>query len=166
MAAVSQPAPKHLGSYEPKDIGIFTNKQLVKLAIGVVPTIMWISSAVKTGMDENLIILVSALIMAIPVFLAFGKSICFDMEPEYFVIEYYRYHIKSKNIRVYDTTSLDDVIEIEKIKAEKKHNEELGIKIEDDKPRVDASKLAKTRFKDERFDSYEFKSDKKHKTLC
>lgn len=166
--AVMKPTPKDVGTYEAKLIGVFTQRQIVCLACGLVPCIL-ISVILKTiGADGYTIAAFCILIMIIPGFLAFGSKICYGMKPEDFVIEYYQYHIKSKNIRLYETATLDDKLDIIRQKELKKEEKRLGIK---NKPEKDAlnknnsKAITKVKFKDQRFKEFSHKESKEYKAF-
>ena len=125
--AITKPTPKDVGTYESKLVGPFTQRQVICLSIGAVPAVIIASFLGALGMDGYTIAAVCIIFMIIPGFLAFGSNFCYGMKPEDFIIEYYTYHIKSKNVRLYETNTLDDKLDVIHKKEQKKEAQKLGI---------------------------------------
>ncbi len=165
--AVTKHTPKDVGSYESKLIGPFTQRQSLCLGIGAVPAVFAATLLGTLGMDGYSIAAVCVIIMIIPGFLAFGSKLCYGMKPEDFLIEYYTYHIKSKNVRLYETKTLDDKLDVIRKKEQKEEAQKLGI--EEKKPKKNKKKeipVTKTKFKDERFTPHGHKESKEYRTFC
>ncbi len=167
MAAM-RATPKDIGNYEAKLIGPFTQRQTVCLGIGLIPTITVAFLAKGAGMDVYGILALALLFMAIPGFLAFGQKLTHGMKPEDFVIDYYQYHIKSSKIRLYQTTTLDDKLVIEKQEAEeklknrsKKYREKAAKKKQ--REEMIKKKAEGTRFLSPKYKPYPHKASKAHR---
>lgn len=117
--AVTRKTQKDIGNYEAKLIGPFTTRQCILLGIGAVPTIIACVIINRLSSDPYAMI-GGCIFMIIPGFFAFGKNLCYQMNPEDFIAGYYYYHIKCPNRRLYKTKTLDDEIEENKYKEELK----------------------------------------------
>lgn len=144
--AITKPTPKDVGNYESKLVGPFTQRQTICLATGIVPCMMLGTLCSALHVNGYDIIVFCVLIMIIPCFLAFGSKLCYGMKPEDFLTEYIIYHIKSKKIRLYETVTLDDKLEIVRNKGKKN---EPNVKTKQDKKKEKT--IVKTKFKDKRF---------------
>ena len=166
--AISKPTPKDIGTYESKLIGPFTQRQSVCIAAGLIPSFIIGSFLNGLGFDGYVIACSIIVIMIIPCFLAFGSVLCHGMKPEDFVLEYYYYHIKSKNVRLYETETLDDKIDIVRKKEQEEEAKKLGIEDESKKngsKKSSKEKVTKTRFKDSRFTPYAHKESKEYRSI-
>lgn len=171
--AISKPTPKDVGSYEAKLLGPFTQRQVVCLSIGAVPAVLIASILGAIGIDGYSIVVVCIMLMIIPGFLAFGSTLCYGMKPEDFVIEYYQYHLKSRKVRLYETVSLDDKIEV--VKQNEAQKEAQKLEFNDKKePKKDSkskkqnkdTQSTKTKYKDSRFKAHGHKESKQYKSIC
>ncbi len=163
--AITKPTPKDIGNYEAKFVGPFTQRQAGLIVAGAVPAALIATAMKASNVSSDLIIVVCIAIMLIPGFLAFGQAICYGMKPEDFVLEYYIYHIKSKNVRLYETNTLDDKLDIIRKKEEKAEAKKLGIETEDPKPKKKTTTATKTKFKDTRFVPYGHVESKEYRTI-
>lgn len=117
--AVSRRTQRDIGNYEAKLIGPFTTRQIVFLAVGMVPAFFIDYILYTLSVDIYSIFAVTFLIMAVPGFFAFGSSLTYDMKPELFLKDYYLYHILAPKKRLYKTETLDDILEREENKKQK-----------------------------------------------
>lgn len=164
--AISKPTPKDVGNYEAKFVGPFTKRQLYCIIAGVVPCFIIANVLKGIGADGYTIAAICMMLMLIPGFFAFGQNICYGMKPEDFLIEYYQYRIKSKKVRLYETNSFDDKLDIIRKKKEKEEAKKLGIQ---EKPEKTSKKkdvpVTKTKFKDTRFKTYGHVKSKEYRSF-
>lgn len=117
--AISRKTQKDIGTYEAKLMGPFTARQCAILGIGAVPTIFFYF--IIYGITNNFFMGAVAIIFMLPAaFIAFGKSLCYGLNPEEYFVEWYFYHVKSPNKRVYKVETVDDKLYNEHIKELKK----------------------------------------------
>jgi len=165
--AVTKPTPKDVGSYEAKLLGPFTQRQTICLAIGIIPCVLVSAILNAVGVDGYAIAAVCIFIMVLPCFFAFGSKICYGTRPEDFVIEYYRYHIKSRSVRLYETNTLDDKLDVVKQKEQIKEQKRLGI---EEEPKAEFKKkqrpATKTKYKDMRFKEFGHTDSKEYRAVC
>lgn len=114
--AVHRKTQKSLGSYDAKFLGPFTMRQSICLGIGMVPSVLIGYTEYKSGFDLGIIFLTVVIIMAIPLFFAFGEKITYGMKPEDFAKQYYIYRIQAPKIRMYKTNTYDDIMWAQKQK--------------------------------------------------
>ena len=108
--AVTRPTPKDIGSYEAKLIGPFTQRQVVCLGAGIIPSVIACWALKVIGVDAYLMIVVVVTIMLIPCILAFGKKFTYGQNPEDFFKDYLYYHVKCSQVRLFEVESFDDVV--------------------------------------------------------
>mgnify|MGYP002857723534 CR=1 FL=1 len=117
--AISRKTQKDVGTYEAKFLGPFTMRQCAILGIGAVPSIFFY--AVIYSISKNFYVSILGLIFMLPAaFVAFGKSLCYGLNPEDYFIEWYFYHVKAPNKRVYKTVTVDDKLYDKRIKELKR----------------------------------------------
>lgn len=126
--AISRHTQKDIGNYEAKLIGPFTTRQIIFLAIGLVPTFLVDYVLYTLGVDTYTIFGITLVIMIVPCFFAFGSKLTYDMKPEDFLKDYYTYHILAPRIRKYQTETLDDVLD----KESKKNQMQIQAQESDD----------------------------------
>ncbi len=165
--AITKPTPKDVGNYEAKMMGPFTQRQVICVAAGALPSV-FIGTAMSTsGISADIIIFTCMLLMIGPCFLAFGSVLCYGMKPEDFAIEYLQYHKKSKNIRLYETCTMDDKLDIVRRKEKEMEAKKLGIEEEKaPKKKKKDVPVTKTKYKDSRFTSYGHVDSKEYKAFC
>lgn len=122
--AVTRRTLKDVGSYEAKFIGPFTARQSICLGIGVIPAAFVDYLLYNVTREASLIFVVTVIIMAPAIFMAFGSKVCHDMKPEDFVKDYIKYKIMAPPIRLYETRTRDDEIWEEELKRRKKEDPE------------------------------------------
>lgn len=122
--AVTRRTLKDVGSYEAKFIGPFTIRQSVCLGIGVIPAAFVDYLLYNVTREASLLFVVTVIIMAPAIFMAFGSKVCHDMKPEDFVRDYIKYKIMAPPIRLYETRTRDDEIWEEELKRRKKEDPE------------------------------------------
>lgn len=117
--AVARKTQKDIGNHEAKFIGPLTIRQTAAIGLGAIPTVF--IYFILYNITNSFTVSCAALIFMIPsAFIAFGKDLCYGLNPEDYLIEYYFYHIKSPNRRVYKTVTVDDRLYDAKIKELKK----------------------------------------------
>lgn len=137
---ISRRTEKDIGNYEAKLIGPFTARQCIFLAIGAVPTAAACFAIHSVSNDPYAMFGVAVLFMTPAIFFAFGQKICFGMKPEEFLVEYYYYHFKCPRRRLYETKTLDDKFEAERLKEEAKEQQASGEKKKGKKGKDEAEK--------------------------
>lgn len=166
--AVTRTTQKDIGNYEAKLLGPLTTRQTIIMAIGVIPTLFIDYTVYSLGADMYTIFGITMVLMIIPVFIAFGKSLTYGMNPEDFIKEYYHYHILAPRIRLYKTETLDDVLEAKAKKEAQKEDENKGGK-KKNKSKKSAAKKNKnplaTKYKDKKFVTYAHVENKAYKSF-
>jgi len=114
--AVSRHTQKDIGNYEAKLLGPFTTRQCIFLGIGIIPTAIIGYVLMTAGVDFMTVFGLAIFIMAVPCFFAFGSSLTYDMKPEDYVKDYYKYHILAPRRRLYKTETLDDILAAQEAK--------------------------------------------------
>lgn len=168
--AITRITQKDIGNYESKLLGPLTTRQTIIMAVGVVPT-MFIDYAIyNMGVDMYTLFGITMVLMIIPTFIAFGKSLTYGMNPEDFLKEYYQYHILPPKVRLYKTETLDDVLE-KKAKKEAQKSEEVNgsNKKKKDKTNKKTTKKSRdplaTKYKDKKFVTYAHVENKAYKSF-
>lgn len=117
--AITRKTQKDVGNHEAKFLGPLTIRQTAIIGIFAVPSI--ITYFIIYGITKDIYMGCVGLIFMIPAaFLAFGKDVCYGMNPEDYLIEWYFYHFKAPGKRVYKTKTVDDDLFNEKIAKLKK----------------------------------------------
>lgn len=116
--AVHRKTQKSIGNYDAKFLGPFTARQSLWMGIGLVPSVFIGYNEYLVGLDLGIILITVAVIMAVPLFMAFGEKVTYGMKPEDFARQYYRYRILAPKVRVSKTETYDDVIYEKKQKEE------------------------------------------------
>jgi len=167
--AISKPTPKDVGTYEAKMVGPFTKRQVICIGAGALPTVIISSFLNALNIDGYSIAAVAIMLMIIPCFFAFGSVLCYGQKPEDFLIEYYQYHLKSKKVRLYETSTLDDKLDIVRKKELKKQEEEMELDPKQKKPKEPKKDknvvTTKTKFQDPRFTPKPHKVSKEYKSF-
>lgn len=122
--AVHRKTQKSLGNYDAKFVGPFTMRQTIWMGIGLVPSCLVGYMQFTAGFDYGIIFCTVVLIMAIPLFLAFGEKITYEMKPEDFAKQYYIYRLQAPKVRLYKTETYDDILWKQKKKDEAKETKE------------------------------------------
>ena len=116
--AVTRTTQKDVGNYEAKLIGPLTTRQTAIMGATLVPVVILDLALKGAGIDPYTLFGITFVLMAPSVFFAFGQKFTYGMRPEEFLKEYWFYHILAPKVRKYQTETLDDIIELEKVKKE------------------------------------------------
>ena len=166
--AISKSTPKDVGTYEAKLLGPFTQRQVVCLGVGIVPCVLIAGVLHGIGADGYSIAALCLLLMVPSCVMAFGSKLCHGMKPEDFIAEYYYYHVKSSNVRLYETSTLDDRLDVVRRKKIEKENQKFKT---DDKNKKETQKqkskstVTKVKYKDMRFEQYPHKKSKQYRSF-
>lgn len=127
--AVSRKTQKDIGKYEAKLIGPFTTRQVICIAIGMVPTVLIDYLLYRLGsVDVYSLFGIALVLMVIPCFFGFGQKICHGQKPEDYIRDYYFYHILAPKIRLHKVETYDDVLDAKAKRAEASTGNSQGMR--------------------------------------
>jgi hypothetical protein len=109
--AVSRKTQKDIGNFEAKLIGPFTTRQTY--LVGTAAAICVMLYTFLSSIGASLVVrVVACLIVAVP-FITVACITLYDMKLDVFLKEYYEYHIKSPDVRLYQIqTPIDQMTDI------------------------------------------------------